>query len=71
MRRHGKGNTTQVLAIRLAQEKPEFYKAYTRGEYTSITAAAYAALRGRRAGRIRITYTFTFASNLFPGSKPQ
>ena len=32
-----------ALAIRLSQEKPKLYKAFERGEYKSITAAATAA----------------------------
>jgi hypothetical protein len=32
-----------VLEVRLAQEKPSYYDAYSRGEYKSVTAAATAA----------------------------
>jgi hypothetical protein len=32
-----------VLSVRLAQERPDFYEAYLRGEYRSVRAAAEAA----------------------------
>ena len=41
--RNGRTGTKAVLTARLAQEKPDFYNAYLRGEYRTITAAATAA----------------------------
>jgi hypothetical protein len=38
-----RSHTSTVLFARLVQEKPEFYDAYQRGEYPSVTAAATAA----------------------------
>jgi hypothetical protein len=37
------GTRKEVLAVRLAQEKPDHYAAYVRGEYRSVRAAAEAA----------------------------
>ena len=42
LNRNGR-NTRTMLSIRLFEQKPEFYEAYMRGEYASITAAAIAA----------------------------
>jgi hypothetical protein len=41
--RHNHTHSKVLLAVRLAQEKPEFHEAYLRGEYRSIRAAAEAA----------------------------
>jgi hypothetical protein len=42
-RGHNRSNSAVVLKVRLAQEKPEYYEAYIRREYKSVTAAAAAA----------------------------
>jgi hypothetical protein len=38
-----RAKSRSVLEVRLVQERPEYYDAYRRGEYQSITAAATAA----------------------------
>lgn len=43
LNRHGTRATKTTLSVRLAQEFPDFYDAYMRGEYKTVTAAAIAA----------------------------
>jgi hypothetical protein len=41
-RKHNAVGAT-ILSVRLAQEYPKYYEAFTRGDYKSVTAAAIAA----------------------------
>jgi hypothetical protein len=43
LNRNGRTTSKAVLSVRLAQERPKFYKAFMRGDYKSVTAAAVAA----------------------------
>ena len=42
-RGQNRAHSATVLSVRLAQEYPEYYEAYMRGDYKSVTAAATAA----------------------------
>lgn len=54
-RGNNRSSCAVILSVRLAQEKPEYYEAYLRGDYKSITAASVAAGLIRNDANVRRT----------------